>query len=525
MSALPSKEAVQLAYLIGDLPGVYAPQCLKILSKQGEKLPLDMNRAQLYFHARCEDMLRRKGFIRIIVLKGRQQGLSTYSTARFYWKGSTEFGKRAFIMTHVDAATTNLFNMIKRFHDNVPAVVKPHTKADNAKELYFDKLDTRYSVATAGSREAGRSANAQYFLGSEVAFWPNGESNMRGLGQVIALEQGTEIILESTANGIGNYFHKAVLSAIAGKGDYEFVFIPWFWEDGYRRKVPKDFAFEPEELEYQEAYGCDDEQLYWRHIKIADDFAGDVTSFDQEYPATPEIAFMAGTSRALINPRLVNKAIRRSEITAKKSEPIVIGVDPGEYGDDDTGIVIRWGRRVVHIEAISKAGNEAVAGRVAMLIDQWKPDAVNIDVTGVGTGVEAFLSAAGYTGIHRVHFGEAAIEPTKYINRAAECWGRLLDWLRDPTLPVSLPPHLLLQSELSSREYHYNASRRLVLESKEQMAKRGVASPNLADALALTFATNVSPRRRAEGETVAEKLARLRARQGVHTGGSPGMGS
>jgi hypothetical protein len=522
MIATPA--AAQLAYLINDFT-VYAPQCLKIQNKKGEIVPLVLNRAQLYMHAKCEDMLRRKGYVRIVVLKGRQQGLSTYTCARYYWKGATEYGKRIFIMTHHDDATTNLFNMVKRYNDNVPEIVRPHTKFDNAKELYFDRIDTRYSVATAGSKAAGRSATAQYFLGSEVAFWQNAEAHMAGIGQIIPLQEGTEIILESTGNGLGNLFHSTVVDAISGKSDYELVFIPWYWEDGYRRDVPDGFSFDGEDLDYMHAYGLDLQQLYWRRRKIDTDFKGDVTLFDQEYPALPELAFLAGTSKALISPMKVSLAMKNSEVAPSRIEPVILGVDPAEYGDDDTGLIIRWGRRVVHIEKMSKAGNEQVAGRVAMLIDKWKPDAVNIDVTGIGTGVEAFLTSAGYGRIvNRVHFGEQAIESLKYVNRGAECWGRMQEWLHDAKQPPSLPGNVQLALELSSRNFHYNASRKMQLESKEEMARRGVRSPNLADALALTFAVSVSPAPRPGVETLEQKLARLRA-DTVGNGGSPGMGA
>src|SRR5690606_39878952 len=87
-----------------------------------------------------------------ICLKGRQQGISTYIGGRYYWKASGEFGKRFVILTHLDEATANLFNMVKRYHDNAPAAVKPKVRNDNAKELSFEVLQTKYSVATAGSR-------------------------------------------------------------------------------------------------------------------------------------------------------------------------------------------------------------------------------------------------------------------------------------------------------------------------------------------------------------------------------------
>lgn len=533
-----SPGAAKLLALRGDFE-TYAPACLKIANKDGAIVDFGLNRAQRYLHARAEDQLRRVGWVRILCLKGRQQGISTYIGGRFYWKASGEFGKRFVILTHLDEATANLFNMVKRYHDNVPAAVKPKVKTDNAKELSFEVLQTKYSVSTAGSRGTGRSATAQYFHGSEVAYWPNAEKHMAGIGQIVPSALGTEIIFESTANGIGNMFHKMVMDAIKGRGDYELVFIPWYWEEPYRRKVPPGTLFEPDEIEYQEAFGIDDEQLYWRRMKIVNDFGNDVTQFDAEYPATVEMAFLAGTSKALINPLKVAKALANSGSKDVDRDALVLGVDPAEYGDDDTAAVLRRGHKVIKTWRWSKEGNAQIAGRVGMIIDEWADrgdpiDAVNIDVTGVGTGVESILTDQGYRNIYRIHFGEKAIQEEKYRNRGAECWGRMRDWLEDGTRPASLPPtcevmgvereDATLQSELSSRNYTYDARRRMVLQSKENMRDNGIDSPNMADALALSFAVNIRAKTPRKVETLQDKLRRLKT---LHTarGGSPGMAS
>lgn len=92
--------------------------------------------------------------------------------------------------------------------------------ASNAKELYFSDIDSGYKVGTAGTKGVGRSSTIQYFHGSEVAFWPHAETHAAGVLQAIPKEPGTEIILESTANGIGNYFHKMWREAERGESEY-----------------------------------------------------------------------------------------------------------------------------------------------------------------------------------------------------------------------------------------------------------------------------------------------------------------
>src|SRR5690606_3588843 len=159
----------------------------------------------------------------------------------FYHKTTNNTGERTFILTHQEQATQNLFAMVQRYHDNCPVAVRPATGKNNAKELTFPGLDSQYQVATAGSKGVGRSATLTNVHGSEVAFWENGEDHLSGLFQAVPLAPGTEIILESTAKGVGNIFHEEWKKAESGESDFIPIFVPWFWQDEYRRKPPEGF--------------------------------------------------------------------------------------------------------------------------------------------------------------------------------------------------------------------------------------------------------------------------------------------
>jgi hypothetical protein len=474
---------------------LYAPAALKVKNKAGEIVPFVLNRAQEHIHQAIEHQKATTGRVRAMILKGRQQGASTYIGGRFYWLTSGEFGKSTFILTHEQAATDNLFDMTKRFHDNCRADLKPQTAADNAKELWFNKLDSRYKVATAGAKATGRSATAQFFHGSEMAFWPNAADHMAGIGQTVPNEDGTEIVLESTGNGIGNPFHQMWVRAVRGESEYLPIFVPWFWEEGYRREVPAGFVLNADEAKYMAAYDLDLEQMAWRRAKINDDFAGDVSLFNQEYPATADMAFMRGAERALISMELVSLARKPKKMEDRGAR--ILGVDPAEYGRDKSALVLRVGRQVPWVKRYAKKGTMELAGLVAKEYDDavaaGEPfDAIIVDVTGVGTGVADRLIEMQIPHVYRVHFGGKAYEDTKYLNRRAECWGRGLDWLKDD--PCLLPEDDQLQSDLASVPYHYDSSRRLVLMSKEKMHELGIPSPDSGDAWALTFAENISPR-------------------------------
>ena len=461
----------------------YAPRCLRIKTKSGQIVPFVLNRAQLYLHRKIEHQRATTGKVRVLVVKGRQQGISTYLEGRFYWRTSMNRGKRAYILTHLQEATDNLFAMTRRFHENCPEPLRPHTRNDSAKALTFDKLDSEFSVATAGSKDTGRSGTGQYFHGSEAGFWANAADHMAGIGQTIPNESGTEIALESTGNGVGNVFHGMCQDAIRGESEYILVFIPWFWQEEYQAVPPVDWRPDGETAEYMELYGITREQAFWRERKIKTDFRGDIGLFDQEYPATSELAFRRQAVESLIPLILVERAMKRTEVEAVG--PKIMGIDPAEYGSDDTVFLLRQGRVVPATKRYHKKGPMEVVGLAGLAIAEWEPDFISVDAGGLGSGIADRLAELGHP-VSRVLFGERALEEDLYSIRKDEMAGEMKKWFEDQ--PNQLPYDEALKSDISSPSYTYDSSRRLKVESKEKMKARGLKSPDGFDALCLTFA-------------------------------------
>jgi hypothetical protein len=266
-----------LDQLCSDLP-FYADLCLTIQPKTGLLIPLKLNAAQRRLHEALEAQRERTGKVRALVLKARQQGFSTYIAARFYHRAAMNKGQSVFILTHEKAAAQALLDMVGRFHQH--NWLPPHTGAANATTLTFDRMGCSYSIGTAGTRAVGRSRTAQMLHGSEVAFWPHAASHFAGVVQTIPDLPGTEVILESTANGMGGEFHARWQQAEAGIGDYVAIFSPWFWSDDYRREPPEDFVMDAEEQTYAAAYGLDAAQMCWRRAKMAE--LNDPAFFAQE---------------------------------------------------------------------------------------------------------------------------------------------------------------------------------------------------------------------------------------------------
>lgn len=499
MSTLSDREK-EIRQKLKDDYRHYSSRCLKIRPKdpRAGNQPFILNRAQEYLHERLEDQRRTTGKVRALVLKGRQQGISTYIGGRFYWRTTHGRGIRCFILTHEQDATNNLFAMVERYHEHCPDLVKPNTGASNAKELIFDRLESGYAVGTAGTKAVGRSQTIQLFHGSEVAFWPNAATHFAGVVQAIPDMPGTEVLLESTANGVGGEFHERWQQAEAGIGDYIAVFIPWFWQEEYRRDVPAGFALEDEEAEYATLHKLSMEQMAWRRNKIAE--LKDPLLFKQEYPATAAEAFQMSGHDSFIKPEAVLKARKN---TVEGIGPLVLGVDPSRFGDDRFSVCWRKGRKIPKIESKTKLDNVAGANWIRQLIDIDKPERVFIDVGGVGAGVVDILHSWG--GIYRrivvpINFGGEPQEPIKFLptgektpgprNRRAEMWDRSRDWLNEPA-GVDIPDQDSLQADACGPSYHYDINQRLLLESKEHMRSRGMRSPDEWDSVVLTFAEPV----------------------------------
>lgn len=473
----------------------FAERCLVIRGKDNTIAPIRLNKAQQYMNAIAAWQMHHTGKVRIVVVKGRQQGMSTTVQARAYWKTIHTEAYHSLIMAHQAKSSSALFDMTKRYHQHCPEDLQPVKGHDNGMMLSFPELDSKYAVATAGSTSAGRGLTASFFHGSEVGFFDDGAEIASGIMQAIPNADGTEVYLESTANGASGYFYTQWMLAAPAVNDsltdadssgFIRVFVPWFWQDEYRSPAPDSFVYSDEESKYARLYGLDRDQMFWRRkqIKLLD---GDSRRFDRDYPATAELAFQATGDNLLITGDMVASALYWSK--SGKLDPVgatVMGVDVAAMGDDSTAFVIRRGRVVLHCEKLSKATNGEIANRLHVLRETYGVNHTFIDGTGgYGTGVHDLLAARGAAvNVTMVHFAEKATEDHKYANKRAEMWVRIRDWMRNA---ASLPQGHDWGRDLCAPTYRFDGDR-LRLEKKDEIKKRIGRSPDIGDALALTFA-------------------------------------
>lgn len=484
------KKRADLKRFDHDFP-YYAEQCLIIRPKEGGKLPLILNQAQQHIHNSIETQLKETGKVRALILKGRQQGVSTYVEGRYYWKTSTQTGRSAFILTHEDRATRNLFKMAKRFHTDCPEYMRPEIEKSNAKELIFSGLDSGYELGTAGTKEVGRSQTVQYFHGSETAYWKNAANLTKGVLQTIPDMDDTEVIHESTANGIGNFFHQKWQEAEAGESEYIAIFVPWYWQAEYQAD---EIELTHDEIAMLDEFtGLTRRHLAWRRKKITElnvDGTGGESSFKQEYPMTAGEAFLESGPDSLIKPDVVQKA--RTQDLPYQYAPIVVGVDPAR-GGDSTAFIRRQGRVAYNLQYDKNDDLMHVVGLCVMIIRGEMPAKMFVDVGGLGAGVYDRLVELGFGDIVvAVNFGstKSVIDQRKYYNKRDEMWGEMAEWLSNE--PSQIPDSGKLQTDLVAPQRRYSSLGQMKLEPKDDIKARIGRSPDGGDALALTFAIPVS---------------------------------
>ncbi len=185
---------------------------------------------------------------------------------------------------------------------------------------------------------------------------------------------------------------------------------------------------------------------------------------------------------------LVDDAMKRPRYK-DETAPIVIGVDPARFGSDATVIAVRQGRDIIALKRHRGADTMEVVGHVIDAIEEYKPALTAIDEGGLGAGVVDRLKEQRYK-VRGVNFGSKASKQLMYGNKRAEMWGAMRDWLKD----ASIPDDRFLKTDLIGPMTKPDSKGTLFLESKKDMKSRGLASPDAADAIALTFAFPVASR-------------------------------
>lgn len=298
-----------------------------------------INYAQIDFIKRCERQLATRGQIRICVLKARQIGISTIIEAIAFVLSMMFENFNSLIVSHEDKSAAAILAMTKRYWQTYPWR-EYYTETYNGQKHLAWTNGSDIDVATAKNVGAGRSRTFQLLHASEVAFWPDPETLMTGLNQSIPTFGLNAIFIESTANGVGNYFHTVCNDAMRGESEYEFVFYPWHEHPEYtaafipeeeRGKYGTLDVLDDEERFLREQLGVSDDRLLWRRWAIKNRCQGDVDKFHQEYPSTPHEAFISsGRNVFALKDLLAHYEPRRGKrgVLMRKGNRVVFEEDP-----------------------------------------------------------------------------------------------------------------------------------------------------------------------------------------------------
>lgn len=204
-----------------------------------------------------------------------------------------------------------------------------------------------------------------------------------------------------------------------------------------------------------------------------------------EFPRGGAVQFISGESVA---------NARKRTVTGHEQMPITLGVDVARFGDDRSVILQRQGRKAEIVAKYYGVDTQQLGAFVIEAIDRIKPDAVVIDGDGIGGSIVDYAKNRGYdkrTLIVEFHGGGTPHNPKMYLNRRAEIWGEMKEWLEGGDIPDE--PEI--ETDLTAPDYGYHPTKgSIVLESKDEMRSRGVASPDIGDSLAMTFAVKVAPK-------------------------------
>ena len=331
----------------------YIEQYLKIQTKDGQLINLKMNYAQNRLFDLFADAYENEVPLKIIVLKARQLGISTCTEAIMSSLCMTTYFVNGLIVAHNSDSSTHIYNMAKRYYENLPRGLKPMQKYSNAKELRFENpakdppedmkgLRSSIRVATAGQGGVGRSQTFNYMHLSELAFWEEQDGQtvadqLTGLLQTLPQHGFSMLVIESTANGY-NYFKHLWDMAESGESDFIPLFIPWYEMEEYRLPYHNE-DLTPEEREVKAKYGLDNEQIMWRRYAIRNLCGNDLDKFRQEYPSTPEEAFIMSGSPVFDT----QKVLQRLETVPDPKERGMFSTF-GQFYEDSKGYVTIWER-------------------------------------------------------------------------------------------------------------------------------------------------------------------------------------
>lgn len=375
---LTEEEAAAVWANLNDLEWFAENAPLTIQNKMsGEMTPFVMNSAQRYLHRTIERLKKTPGPTRVAVVKARQMGITTYMLARWAHQLSTLNNVPIELLIHDLDSAREQYNRIETMMEGIDPDLAPKRVAHETGRYMRFANKSQFTVTSVNKSGAVRSKTPRRLQATEMPSWNNPKKVFTGLIPAIPQAEDVEVIYETTAEGVGDWWHKFVQAVQAGDVEamgrfmFTLVFLPWFLMDEYARTAERnELKREPlsdDEIALMQlmreslpAYGVHDpqddfliEKILWRRDMLASPEM-DYETFQQEYPATVEEAFISSGSPyfnrqsvqwhlnrlADDGTRVVRDPLQRFDV--KVGEPGENGKRSTRWVEDDKGPLRVW---------------------------------------------------------------------------------------------------------------------------------------------------------------------------------------
>jgi hypothetical protein len=484
----------EIAWALQNDPEFFATQCLKIPAwgMKGVRgiVPMTYTYLQRRVMAAVMDQMETRGECDLIIVKPRKMRCTSVLNGWEYQRISFEEGLTVLNIAHTAPVVEEIFDRhIKTFHKFMRDDLRRYADTDNKRQLAFDENLCKMIVAVAGSNATrGPAASILHLT----------ESGWMNTAQTLDIQQavfpsvergpGTARIDESTSGGSGTWQHRRAVAARDGEGENRLLFISCYEVPEYRMTPPKDWEPTVDERTIQQEFKIDLEQLYWRHVLLLDQFDGQTLLFDQEYPATFDLAFQVSGDRFFHSMKLL--MAKKAVIKPDPYEPVVMGVDPAGSGDRSL-FVVRQGRVVIHWESHRNMTSPLGVGIMQRLKKQFGTQNEFIDM-GYGHGWYDLARNLGMYSLIGIFPSQPAVRKDVYANLRTEMAYTTKEWLEEGEGGmVSIPDSKEFYEDLASvpGQRVQIGTGKLILAPKAEIKKdNGGKSPDIFDALTYTHA-------------------------------------
>ena len=476
---------------------------------------LDLTPIQLRIHYLLQALLEKRGYAHMAIVKPRQIRSTTYFNAAEFKLSQDIEGLKTLILTHRAKVTTEIFENLKRFQEQMEPELRQETTQSNDYKLAWKNL-SEISTGTAGT-DSARGFPCLILQLSELGRCKDRHVKDIQEGAMNAHAStypGNIIAAESTSGGEGNFFHEISKSGYKNpKSPWFTAFFGWQEEPEYQMTPPTGWVPDSDEVRIMKMLDAEfekigspqrmtPEQMYWRHVKLHHHMRGNLTAFQREFPATFEEAFQSAEGKLIDSIVLLNALNSSTQID--RSQPRILGVDPAGKGDR-TALVYRQGYVMPEYEVFNRMDDVTLANIIIERVHKKEIDHVFIDM-GYGHGTYNLVRNLGFRNITGIHFGSKANNTQLYYNKRAEMAGEFQDWIeegpdsRGGTAKIPDSEEFARDIRMIPDLEYSGDAQKFKLATKEEIKAELGRSPDIFDAAILTFAERVKSKRLALGQ-------------------------